>query len=214
MQASRNANDLWLSFWVSHVEPQVPSAAEHGLLSPVSQVHTSALMTLPTPPPACLEAAFCVNSFALLTPSLQHVTSAHSQLSASGSNSSWHPDQLQGTHVHVPTQLQAEWKPVHVLSRALAQPAQNLQVAHSALTPATKFYLYILFGIAAANSVFTLVRCDLVCFACQVLCAPAEQLLEACCILCRAFSFAFGGLVAAQGLHEQLLQAVIRAPCR
>eukprot|EP00891_Asterochloris_glomerata_P003413 jgi/Astpho2/3413/e_gw1.00054.14.1_t len=65
--------------------------------------------------------------------------------------------------------------------------SHKLQVPHSALTPDVKFYLYILVSIAAANSVFTLVR---------------------------AFSFAFGGLAAAQCLHEQLLQAVIMAPCR
>ena len=139
-------------------------------------------MTLPAQAPARMEAAFCMNSFALLNPFFQH-----SQLSASSSNSSWPPRQLQSTCVHVSTLLPARWMPVHVLSRALAQPAQNLQVAHSALTPATKFYLYILFGIAAANSVFTLVRCNIVCSAFQVSLHNAEQLPEAQCFLAGLF---------------------------
>ena len=56
-----------------------------------------------------------------------------------------------------------------------------------ALDPDTKFYLAVLLCIAAANSVFTFVR---------------------------AFSFAYGGLVAARKLHEQLLTAVINAPAK
>ena len=55
------------------------------------------------------------------------------------------------------------------------------------LDPDTKFYLVVLLCIAAANSVFTFVR---------------------------AFSFAYGGLVAARKLHEQLLTAVIAAPAK
>ncbi len=55
------------------------------------------------------------------------------------------------------------------------------------LDPDTKFYLVVLLCIAAANSVFTFVR---------------------------AFSFAYGGLVAARKLHEQLLTAVISAPAK
>ncbi len=55
------------------------------------------------------------------------------------------------------------------------------------LEPDTKFYLVVLLCIAAANSVFTFVR---------------------------AFSFAYGGLVAARKLHEQLLAAVISAPAK
>ena len=213
MQASRNANDLWLSFWVSHVEPQAPSGAEHALLSPVSQMHTSALITVPAQAPARLETALSISSFAPLTSSFQHM---HSQLSVSGSNSSWPPRQLQSTHLQLSTQSPAEWRPVHFISKALAQAAQNLQFAHSALTPDVKFYLYILVGIAAANSVFTLVRCKLVWFASELLLCPpdAGKLPQAHCIVCRAFSFAFGGLVAAQCLHEQLLQAVISARCR
>ena len=53
------------------------------------------------------------------------------------------------------------------------------------LDPDTQFYLTVLLCIAAANSAFTLVR---------------------------AFSFAYGGLMAARKLHEQLLSAVISAP--
>ena len=53
------------------------------------------------------------------------------------------------------------------------------------LDPDTQFYLTVLLCIAAANSAFTFVR---------------------------AFSFAYGGLVAARKLHEQLLSAVISAP--
>ena len=55
------------------------------------------------------------------------------------------------------------------------------------LDPDTKFYLSVLLCIAAANSVFTFVR---------------------------AFSFAYGGLVAARKLHEQLLTSVIIAPAK
>ena len=168
VQASRNANDLWLSFWVSHVEPKVPSApsaAEHGLLSPVSQVHTSALMTLPAQAPVHLESVFRTNYFAMLTPSFQHITPVHSRFILRRSNSSWPPREVQSTHVHVTAQSPAEKVPVHVLAQRaqpagpLAQSAQKLQVPHSALTPDVKFYLYILVSIAAANSVFTLVRC-------------------------------------------------------
>ena len=53
------------------------------------------------------------------------------------------------------------------------------------LDPDTQFYLLVLLAIAAANSVFTFVR---------------------------AFSFAYGGLAAAQKLHEQLLAAIVHAP--
>ena len=53
------------------------------------------------------------------------------------------------------------------------------------LDPDTKFYLLVLLGIAAANSVFTFIR---------------------------AFSFAYGGLVSARKLHEQLLSAIVHAP--
>ena len=59
--------------------------------------------------------------------------------------------------------------------------ARNLPV----LDPDTKFYLLVLLGIAAANSVFTFIR---------------------------AFSFAYGGLVSARKLHEQLLSAIVHAP--
>lgn len=55
------------------------------------------------------------------------------------------------------------------------------------LDPDTKFYLTVLLCIAAANSIFTFVR---------------------------AFSFAYGGLVAARKLHEQLLTAVVAAPAK
>ena len=56
-----------------------------------------------------------------------------------------------------------------------------------ALDSDTKYYLIVLLCIAAANSVFTFVR---------------------------AFSFAYGGLVAARKLHDQLLTAVISAPAK
>lgn len=76
------------------------------------------------------------------------------------------------------------------LSHALPASRQLLGVvagARSALDPDTKYYLTVLLCIAAANSVFTFVR---------------------------AFAFAYGGLVAARKLHDQLLTAVINAPAK
>lgn len=76
------------------------------------------------------------------------------------------------------------------LSHAVSISRQLLGVAaggRPVLDPDTKYYLTVLLCIAAANSVFTFVR---------------------------AFAFAYGGLVAARKLHDQLLTAVIHAPAR
>ena len=74
---------------------------------------------------------------------------------------------------------------------AAATPSRHLLAElwrnQPVLDPDTEFYLVVLLCIAAANSVFTFVR---------------------------AFSFAYGGLVAARKLHEQLLTAVISAPAK
>ena len=75
-------------------------------------------------------------------------------------------------------------------SQALPASRQLLGVLarpRPVLDPDTKYYLTVLLCIAAANSVFTFVR---------------------------AFSFAYGGLVAARKLHDQLLTAVINAPAK
>lgn len=76
------------------------------------------------------------------------------------------------------------------LSHALPISRQLLGVMagpQSVLDPDTKYYLTVLLCIAAANAVFTFVR---------------------------AFAFAYGGLVAARKLHDQLLAAVIHAPAK
>ena len=76
------------------------------------------------------------------------------------------------------------------LSQALPASRKLLGVLarpRPVLDPDTKYYLRVLLCIAAANSVFTFVR---------------------------AFSFAYGGLVAARKLHDQLLAAVINAPAK
>ena len=76
------------------------------------------------------------------------------------------------------------------LSQALPVTRQllgGMTGPRSALDPDTKYYLTVLLCIAAANTVFTFVR---------------------------AFSFAYGGLVAARKLHDQLLTAVINAPAK
>lgn len=76
------------------------------------------------------------------------------------------------------------------LSQALPVSGQLLGVTarpRPVLDADTKYYLTVLLCIAAANSVFTFVR---------------------------AFSFAYGGLIAARKLHDQLLTAVINAPAK
>lgn len=117
-----------------------------------------------------------------------HMTSCNlqsTQFAASG----WCPFQAasyQSKNASVTAQqYHAHW--LGVLLKPALSAIQHMGRHVPVLDPDTKFYLLVLLGIAAANSIFTFVR---------------------------AFSFAYGGLAAARKLHEQLLSAIILAPAK
>ena len=226
LQVTRNGNDLWLSYWVAKLDPH----EHHHRPS-----HTPPTTPSLSPPP---DNTLHQHSSASFKPSWLHYDSLSMPRATAASYASltsfgpipWHPEMMphprpspQATNATssfrqaastavagdaspVPWEAAASLAKSHAAfntaRRAAPQAAQaaahyslaasrklfeDLVKRQLVLDPDTKFYLTVLLCIAAANSVFTFVR---------------------------AFSFAYGGLVAAWKLHEQLLTAVINAPAR
>lgn len=200
VQITRNGNDLWLSYWVARLDPHQhhrhpPHHYHHPSSDPTTLTHptaTSDLWGTHKPPLETQQAPY--------HPHIVCPMSLVSDMPYSGS-----PNLAQCypglSLAFTAPNLHANASGLHgaasAASAAASQLSQALPVArqlldamtkhHTALDPDTKFYLGVLLCIAAANSVFTFVR---------------------------AFSFAYGGLVAARKLHEQLLTAVIKAPAQ
>lgn len=195
VQITRNGNDLWLSYWVSKLDEHQhhPPHHYHG---PPSRPHST-----PAPP---LAISHLWSTHKLLpatrqTPCFSHTVCPISLVSEQPYTVSpilvrCHPG-LRLAFGHANTSglhgaASAASDAASQLSQALPVSRQLLgaMARHQpALDPDTKFYLGVLLCIAAANSFFTFVR---------------------------AFSFAYGGLVAARKLHNQLLTAVMNAPAR
>jgi len=186
LQVTRNGNDLWLSYWVSNLES--PHDHDHHQLPASTTFNgTSAhLYSLWHDP----------SSLAPSQPWLQPKSLCYSSLLTYNQFSSLGGSMQCHTQMNpvFPTDANAT---SFLLTAPPAGVSQSLSLSRHLLAelltkqpvldPDTKFYLVVLLCIAAANSVFTFVR---------------------------AFSFAYGGLVAARKLHEQLLTAVINAPAK
>ena len=196
MQVTRNGNDLWLSYWVSNLDPhqhhhhhhhphhQPPAnltSESHLTSAPQDRSpiygHQNSSQLSSHPHGLCLTSVTAQNSYS----SLGSLNTCRSNLAFANPGQGF---TASGLH-HAASVASAV---ASRLSHAVPASRQLLDItaaSRQALDPDTKFYLIVLLCIAAANSVFTFVR---------------------------AFSFAFGGLVAARKLHEQLLTAVISAP--
>lgn len=191
-QVTRNGNDLWLSYWVSNLDPHQHHHHHPHHKSP-SNLTLAAQLTSASPEQSaahgqtssnqlclhhhglCLTSATAQDSYS----SLGSLNECQSNLAGQGFNAS-----VFHHAASVASAVASRFRQAVPASRQLLDIAAQ---SRPALDPDTKFYLAVLLCIAAANSVFTFVR---------------------------AFSFAYGGLVAARQLHEQLLTAVVNAPAR
>lgn len=202
MQVTGNGNDLWLSFWVSNLD----SPHHHPHQQPLS---SSA--TCPSCPGAVAGtwhgavAGTWSGAVAGKWPQLSSNLSSHSCLSRSSSPTAYpsfgrtalcctemNPmsptDEAQASLLSQTNSSAVSVSAAAAVTDFMKHHVwQLLSRKQPVLDPSTKFYLSVLLCIAAANSVFTFVR---------------------------AFSFAYGGLVAARKLHEQLLTSVINAPAK
>ena len=185
MQVTRNGNDLWLSFWVSNLD----SPHHH------HQPHQQLLSSWGTSRhcPEAVAGTWPQPSSNLSSLSCLSSWPAATAYSSFGGMTQCQP---QINSVSPTSDTQASFLP-QTTSSALSAASVIASIRHHVwdllsrkqpvLDTDTKFYLSVLLCSAAANSVFTFVR---------------------------AFSFAYGGLVAARKLHEQLLTSVINAPAK
>ncbi len=185
-QITRNGNDLWLSYWVSNLDS--PHDHHHPQI-PASTTYNSTsthLHSLWHDPSSLAPSQSWLQPNSFCYSSLPTYT----QYTSLGGSMLCHTQMnpVFPTNANATSSLQTA--PQAAISQSVSLSRHllaELSRKQPVLDPDTKFYLVVLLCIAAANSVFTFVR---------------------------AFSFAYGGLVAARKLHEQLLTAVISAPAK
>ena len=186
LQITRNGNDLWLSYWVSNLDS--PHDRHHPQIPAFTTFNsTSAHLHSLWHDPDSLDPS----QPWLQTSSLCYSTlPTYTQYTSLGGSMQCHPQMNPVFPTNANTSSSLQIAPSVAVSQSVLLPRHllaELSRKQPILDPDTKFYLLVLLCIAAANSVFTFVR---------------------------AFSFAYGGLVAARKLHEQLLTAVISAPAK
>ena len=204
LQVTRNGNDLWLSFWVSNLDsphhrhhPHQKPLSSWGSCSSCPGASTSTWSEAGLGRwPGAFAGKWPQLSCNLSSPSCLSSGSTPAAYSSFGRTTPCRPEMnpMSPTDEAQASLLSQTNSSDPSLSAAAAVTDfmqhhvwQLLSRKQPVLDPDTKFYLSVLLCIAAANSAFTFVR---------------------------AFSFAYGGLVAARKLHEQLLTSVINAPAK
>ncbi|DBA85738.1 TPA: hypothetical protein ACH3X1_005304 [Trebouxia sp. C0004] len=186
MQITRNGNDLWLSYWVSNLDSPHDHHHHQMQASPTLNSTSAHLHSLWHDPSGLICSQPWLQPNSLCYSSLPTHTQYTSLGSLMQSHTQMNPVFLSNANATSSLQTAPPAAVSQSVSLLFAGVAE-LSRNQPVLDPDTEFYLVVLLCIAAANSVFTFVR---------------------------AFSFAYGGLVAARKLHEQLLTAVISAPAK